>query len=82
MAAALRERGFRISVDDRREKMGYKIRQAEVGRVPFMVVLGDREVGEGTLAVRTRGRRGQETLTAAALGERLDELTRNRSLTP
>lgn len=82
VAAALRERGFRVSVDDRREKMGYKIREAEVGRVPFMVVLGDREAEEGTLAVRTRGRRGQETLTAAALGERLDELTRNRSLTP
>ena len=82
VAAALRAQGFRISVDDRREKMGYKIREAEVGRVPFMVVLGDREVEEGTVAVRTRGRRGQETMTAAALGERLDELTRNRSLTP
>ena len=82
VAAALRAQGFRISVDDRREKMGYKIREAEVARVPFMVVLGDREVEEGTLAVRTRGRRGQETLTATALSERLDELTRNRSLRP
>ena len=82
LAAALRSQGFRISVDDRREKMGYKIREAEVRRVPFMVVLGDREVEEGTVAVRTRGRRGQQTMTAAALGERLDELTRNRSLTP
>ena len=82
VAAALRAQGFRISVDDRREKMGYKIREAEVGRVPFMVVLGDREVEEGTLAVRTRGRRGQETMRAAALAERLDELTRTRSLTP
>ena len=82
VAATLKAQGFRISVDDRREKMGYKIRAAEVGRVPFMVVLGDREVEEGTLAVRTRGRRGQENMTVAALAERLDELTRARSLTP
>ena len=82
VAATLKARGFRLSVDDRREKMGYKIRAAEVGRIPFMVVLGDREVENGTLAVRTRGRRGQEIMTAAALAERLDELTRTRSLTP
>ncbi len=82
VADALRTQGFRIAVDDRREKMGYKIRQAEVARVPFMVVLGDREVDDGTLAVRTRGKRGQETLTTAALADRLGELTRNRSLTP
>ncbi len=81
VADALRTQGFRIAVDDRREKMGYKIRQAEVARVPFMVVLGDREVDDGTLAVRTRGKRGQETLTTAALADRLGELTRNRSLT-
>ncbi len=82
VAAELRGRGFRISVDDRREKMGYKIREAEVARVPFMVVLGDREVEDGTLAVRTRGKRGQEILTGAALADRLGELTRNRSLSP
>ncbi|CAI7994179.1 Threonine--tRNA ligase, partial [Geodia barretti] len=82
VADALRAEGFRIAVDDRREKMGYKIREAEVARVPFMVVLGDREVEEDTLAVRTRGKRGQEILTTAALADRLGELTKNRSLTP
>ena len=82
VADALRGQGFRIAVDDRREKMGYKIREAEVARIPFMVVLGDREVEEDTLAVRTRGKRGQEILTTAALGDRLGELTKNRSLTP
>ena len=82
VADALRGQGFRIAVDDRREKMGYKIREAEVARIPFMVVLGDREVEEDTLAVRTRGKRGQEILTTAALADRLGELTKNRSLTP
>ena len=82
VAASLRARGFRVALDDRREKMGYKIRQAEVRRIPFMVVLGDREVEEGTLAVRTRGRRGQEILSASAFGERLEDLTARRSLAP
>ena len=82
IAARLRERGFRVGVDDRRQKMGYKIRQAELRRVPFMAVLGDREIEEGTLAVRTRGGRGQQTWTEDELAARLSELTRERSLAP
>ncbi len=74
--------GFRVELDDRREKMGYKIRQAELRRVPFMVVLGDREVEDGTLAVRTRGVRGQEVLAESELAERLDRLVSERSLAP
>ena len=81
-AARLRERGFRVGVDDRRQKMGYKIRQAELRRVPFMAVLGDREIEEGTLAVRTRGGRGQQIWTEDELAARLSELTRERSLAP
>ena len=81
-AAELRADGYRVEVDDRREKMGYKIRKAEVRRTPFMVVLGDREVEEGTLAVRTRGKRGQEILTSAEFAGRLEELVNTRALTP
>ena len=82
VAAALRERGLRIELDDRREKMGYKIREAEVRRIPFMAVLGDREIEEGTLAVRTRGKRGQETATPGQFGDRLADLSANRALSP
>lgn len=82
IAARYRERGLRVELDDRREKMGYKIRQAELRRVPFMVVLGDREVENGTLAVRTRGVRGQATLTEAELAERLGRIIAERSLSP
>ncbi len=80
IAARFGTRGFRVRLDDRREKMGYKIRQAELRRVPFMVVLGDREVEEGTLSVRTRGRPGQETLTEAELAARIEALIAERSL--
>ena len=82
VATGLRRRGLRVELDDRREKMGYKIREAEVRRIPFMVVLGDREVEDGTLAVRTRGKRGQEILTAAGFAGQLEELTMARSLLP
>lgn len=52
----LREEGLRVEVDARDEKLGYKIRQAQVEKVPYMLVVGDREAQEGTVAVRSRDR--------------------------
>ena len=82
VAARLGERGFRVELDDRREKMGYKIRQAELRRVPFMIVFGDREAEEGTLSVRTRGVKAQHSATEAEFGDRLAELVSSRALDP
>lgn len=82
VATRLEARGFRVELDDRREKMGYKIRQAELRRIPFMIVFGDREAEEGTLSVRTRGVKGQRTETEAAFGDRLAELVSSRALEP
>ena len=50
----LREAGFRVTGDYRPEKVGYKIREAQVEKVPYMVVLGDKEQSAGTVAVRDR----------------------------
>ena len=47
--------GMRVSVDDRSEKTGYKIRAAQMEKIPYMVVVGDKEAEEGTLSVRKRG---------------------------
>lgn len=47
--------GYRVSLDDRSEKIGYKIREAQVQKIPYMLILGEKEVNEGTLAVRHRG---------------------------
>jgi len=54
--------GLRASVDDRQEKIGYKIREAQVHKVPYMLVVGDREAAEGTVGVRHRagGDRGAQ----------------------
>ena len=54
-AEKLRKAGVRVTVDDRQEKIGYKIREARMDRIPYMLVAGDKEVEEGTFAVRKRG---------------------------
>ncbi len=55
LAARLKQRGVRVEVDARNEKIGYKIREAQVEKIPYMLVVGDKEVQEGTIAVRKRG---------------------------
>ena len=52
--AKLDEAGIRVKIDLRAEKIGYKIREAQGQRIPYMLVLGDREVEEGTVSVRAR----------------------------
>ena len=46
--------GIRASVDDRNEKMGYRIREAQLQKIPYMLVLGEKEREAGTVAVRNR----------------------------
>ena len=54
VAERLREVGLRVEVDYRNEKIGYKIREAQVEKVPYMLVLGDKEAENGQVAVRSR----------------------------
>jgi threonyl-tRNA synthetase len=49
------EQGFRASVDERNEKIGKKIRDAEMAKIPYMVVIGEKEMNEGLLSVRRHG---------------------------
>ncbi len=50
----LEAEGFRVTVDDRSEKTGYKIREAQLKKIPYMLVLGDKEIENGEVAVRGR----------------------------
>ncbi len=50
----LDEHGFRVETDMRNEKIGYKIREAQMQKIPYMLVIGDKEVENGSVAVRTR----------------------------
>jgi threonyl-tRNA synthetase len=52
--AALASAGLRAELDGRQEKIGYKIREAQLQKVPYMLVAGDREAAEGTVSVRSR----------------------------
>jgi threonyl-tRNA synthetase len=50
----LRAGGLRVNLDERQEKIGYKIREAQLQKIPYMLVVGDKEVADGTVSVRSR----------------------------
>ena len=51
----LRKSGIRVELDDRQEKIGYKIREAQLNKIPYMLILGDKEVQSNQVGVRARG---------------------------
>ena len=55
VAAMLRDKGVRVEIDGRNEKIGYKIREAKLEKVPYVLVVGDSEEAEGTVNVNKRG---------------------------
>ncbi len=50
----LKSHGFRVEIDERSEKMGYKIREAQLQKIPYMLVIGDKEISENKVSVRSR----------------------------
>jgi len=79
LAAKLEAAGMRICVDDRAEKVGYKIRQATLEKVPYMLTIGDNEVEAGTVSVRSRRDGDLGSMTQADLLARLiDEIATKR----
>ena len=74
VAAVLAEAGLRAEVDDRQEKVNYKIREAQLQKIPYMLVVGDREAADRAVAVRSRakgdlGARPLEQFVTDALAE-------------
>ncbi len=63
----LKAQGFRVRVDDRNESMGLKTRQAQTGKIPFMLVLGDQEIAAASVAVRKYGEMKSEVMPLADL---------------
>ncbi|MFC0297278.1 threonine--tRNA ligase [Geobacillus jurassicus] len=58
----LKENGFRVEVDERDEKIGYKIREAQMQKIPYMLVVGDKEVSEQAVNVRRYGEKESRTM--------------------
>ena len=67
----MKEKGFRVKADLRNEKISFKIREHTLQRVPYLLILGDREMNEQTMAVRTRSGKDLGSMTVAAFQERL-----------
>jgi threonyl-tRNA synthetase len=79
VAAALADAGLRASVDDRTESVGRKIREAELRKVPYMLVVGDREAEERAVSVRRHREGDQGSVGLDELAERLtDEVAARR----
>ena len=62
IANTMKAKGFRVEVDDRNEKMGYKIREAQTQKVPYQLVFGDNEIANAQVTVRKYGSKATETL--------------------
>jgi threonyl-tRNA synthetase len=71
VTAALEQAGVRADLDDRNEKLGFKVREAQLQKIPYMLVVGDKEAEQGTVAPR---RRSGETVPALALAAFVDQV--------
>ncbi len=67
----LAEKGFRVSADLRNEKIGFKIREHTIQKVPYLLVVGDREMENGQVAVRTRDGQDLGTMSLEAFADHL-----------
>jgi threonyl-tRNA synthetase len=76
----LKAAGFRVSGDYRPEKIGYKIREAQLEKIPYMLVVGEKEQTAGTVAVRDRVDGDLGAMTVAELRRRLEEEVRERRI--
>ncbi|HXH30562.1 MAG TPA: threonine--tRNA ligase [Bacteriovoracaceae bacterium] len=73
-AAMLKKKGYRVRVDDRNESMGLKTRQAQTGKIPFMLVLGDKEIETSTVSVRKYGEQKSDVMGQTDLAAMFDTL--------
>ncbi len=79
-AAQLRAAGVRVTVDDRQEKIGYKIREARNERIPYMLIAGEKEIEEGTFAIRKRGVGEVDGMRREALMDMIKEQIEKREI--
>ena len=79
LANKLRGADIRVEVDERSEKIGYKIREAQMEKVPYMLVLGDKEAEAGMVAVRVRGQGDVGTMTFEAFEKMVNEAIANKA---
>jgi threonyl-tRNA synthetase len=79
IAMELKEIGIRVRVDERNETMGYKTRQIQTAKIPFMLVVGDREMEASSVSMRAHGAQVSETISIANLKEKLLNLAKEKT---
>ena len=80
VADILEKEDIRVDVDIRNEKIGYKIREAETDKIPYMLIIGGDEVEEGTVSVRTYAEGTRDNMTPEALRDEIVDKIENRTL--
>ena len=78
--AALKAAGIRVESDKRQEKTGFKVREAQLLKIPYMLVIGDKEAEDGTVAVRRRDGTATETMSYEAFVEMISKQNRERTV--
>jgi len=76
---SLKKHGFRVTADLRNEKISYKIREHSLQKVPYVLVVGDKEKAAGSVAVRARGNHDLGVMPIADLVERLQTEVSSRA---
>nr|WP_258831844.1 threonine--tRNA ligase [Peribacillus frigoritolerans] len=77
---ALKNQGIRVKIDDRNEKLGYKVREAQMGKIPYMLVLGDKEEKENEVNVRKYGEQEFENVTIETFIKKMVQQIKERSI--
>ena len=80
IADHLFEKGIRVELDDRNEKVGYKIREALSMKIPYLIIVGDEEEKNGTISIRGRGYENKSGLVLDDFIKRLDEEIKTKKL--
>ncbi|SIQ03760.1 threonyl-tRNA synthetase [Peribacillus simplex] len=76
----LKNQGIRVKIDDRNEKLGYKVREAQMGKIPYMLVLGDKEEKENEVNVRKYGEQEVENVAIETFIKKMAQQIKERSI--
>jgi len=74
----LEKAGVRVEIDNRRETLGYRVRQAQLQKIPYMVILGDKEVASERISLRTRNGKEYKDVSLEGFVAKVTEEIRDR----
>ncbi len=76
----MRDKMFRVKIDERNESVSKKIRDAEKSKIPYMLVIGDKEKDGGNITIRQHGQKDQQEMSLDVFLEKVEKKIQNREL--